>query len=89
MRKLGIIFGCFDFIVTPDEEYVFLEVNPMGQFREDDAMGAEAHLFLECVLRVQRAGCERELFASTARADHGNPARLHNKPGSAIHDSRE
>ena len=32
MKRLGIIFGCFDFIVTPSGEYVFLEVNEMGQF---------------------------------------------------------
>jgi len=32
MRSLGIVFGCFDFIVTPAGEHVFLEVNPMGQF---------------------------------------------------------
>lgn len=32
MAKLGIVFGCFDFIVTEQEEYVFLEVNEMGQF---------------------------------------------------------
>lgn len=32
MQSLGIVFGCFDFIVTPSDEYVFLEVNPMGQF---------------------------------------------------------
>lgn len=32
MKKLGIVFGCFDFIVTPEGEYVFLEVNEMGQF---------------------------------------------------------
>jgi glutathione synthase/RimK-type ligase-like ATP-grasp enzyme len=32
MKQLGIIFGCFDFIVTPSGEYVFLEVNEMGQF---------------------------------------------------------
>lgn len=32
MRKFGIVFGCFDFIVTPDGEYVFLEVNEQGQF---------------------------------------------------------
>lgn len=32
MRRLGIVFGCFDFIVTPKEELVFLEVNEMGQF---------------------------------------------------------
>lgn len=32
MQKLGIVFGCFDFIVQPDGTYVFLEVNEMGQF---------------------------------------------------------
>jgi len=32
MRRLGIVFGCFDFIVTPEGEHVFLEVNPAGQF---------------------------------------------------------
>lgn len=32
MKKLGIVFGCFDFIVTPDYEYYFLEVNESGQF---------------------------------------------------------
>lgn len=29
---LGIDFGCIDLIVTPDQELVFLEVNPAGQF---------------------------------------------------------
>ena len=32
MRKLGIVFGSFDFIVTPEDEYIFLEVNEQGQF---------------------------------------------------------
>lgn len=32
MRDLGLTFGCLDFIVTPDGEYVFLEVNEQGQF---------------------------------------------------------
>lgn len=32
MRRLGIVFGCFDFVVTPEGEHVFLEVNEMGQF---------------------------------------------------------
>ena len=32
MASLGIVFGCFDFIVTEEGEYVFLEVNEMGQF---------------------------------------------------------
>jgi hypothetical protein len=32
MRDLGIVFGCFDLIVTPEGDYVFLEVNEMGAF---------------------------------------------------------
>lgn len=32
LRRLGLIFGCIDLIVTPDGEYVFLEVNQQGQF---------------------------------------------------------
>lgn len=32
MRGLGIYYGAFDFIVTPEGEHVFLEVNPAGQF---------------------------------------------------------
>lgn len=32
MDRLGIVFGCFDFIVTPEGSHVFLEVNEAGQF---------------------------------------------------------
>ena len=32
LRRLNLVFGCIDFIVTPEGEYVFLEVNQMGQF---------------------------------------------------------
>ena len=32
MRRLGIVFGCFDFIVRPEGGYVFLEVNQSGQW---------------------------------------------------------
>ena len=32
MRKLGLVFGSLDFIVTPEDEYIFLEVNEQGQF---------------------------------------------------------
>ncbi len=32
MKRLGIVFGCMDFVVTPEGELVFLEVNEMGQF---------------------------------------------------------
>jgi len=32
MELAGLRFGCFDFIVTPEDECVFVEVNQMGQF---------------------------------------------------------
>ena len=32
LKRMHLNFGCFDFIVTPDGEYVFLECNPNGQW---------------------------------------------------------
>jgi D-alanine-D-alanine ligase-like ATP-grasp enzyme len=32
MQVFGLIYGAFDFIVTPDGRHIFLEVNPAGQY---------------------------------------------------------
>ena len=32
LSSLGLRFGAFDFVITPDEDWVFLEVNPNGQW---------------------------------------------------------
>ncbi len=32
LEKMKLNFGCFDFIVTPEGDYVFLECNPNGQW---------------------------------------------------------
>ncbi|MBH8578000.1 MvdC family ATP-grasp ribosomal peptide maturase [Nostocaceae cyanobacterium CENA369] len=32
MGKFGLLFGSLDFILTPSGEYVFLEVNPVGEW---------------------------------------------------------
>lgn len=32
LNRLGLNLGCFDFIVTPNGDYVFLECNPNGQW---------------------------------------------------------
>lgn len=32
LQRMNLNFGCFDFIVTPENEYVFLECNPNGQW---------------------------------------------------------
>lgn len=31
-HRLGLFYGAYDLIVTPSEQYVFLEVNPLGQW---------------------------------------------------------
>jgi glutathione synthase/RimK-type ligase-like ATP-grasp enzyme len=33
MRKLGLVYGAIDLRLTPDGRYVFLEVNPAGQWQ--------------------------------------------------------
>lgn len=32
MRRLGLVYGAIDFRLTPEGRYVFLEINPAGQF---------------------------------------------------------
>jgi glutathione synthase/RimK-type ligase-like ATP-grasp enzyme len=32
MDRLGLVYGAIDFRLTPDGQYVFLEINPAGQF---------------------------------------------------------
>ncbi len=32
MKKMGLVFGAMDFIVTEDGQYIFLEINEQGQF---------------------------------------------------------
>lgn len=44
MQKAELNFGCFDFIVTPDGEYYFLEINQMGQFLWKEEMGTNMPL---------------------------------------------
>jgi glutathione synthase/RimK-type ligase-like ATP-grasp enzyme len=32
MQRFGLNYGAMDVIVTPDGRYVFLEINPAGQY---------------------------------------------------------
>lgn len=32
MGRFGLVYGAFDFVVTPDGRHIFLEINPNGQF---------------------------------------------------------
>jgi len=42
LRRLGLVMGCFDFIIDGEGNYYFLEVNPQGQFLwSDQAKGTD------------------------------------------------
>lgn len=32
MERLGLVYGCFDLVLTPGGKYLFLEINPSGQW---------------------------------------------------------
>lgn len=44
MEALGIVFGCFDFIIDPEGRWHFLEVNPAGQFLWVEVECPEIHM---------------------------------------------
>ena len=52
LKKLNLHFGCFDIIVTPDDEYVFLECNPNGQWGwiEDELNIPMSEALVDCLV---------------------------------------
>lgn len=44
MKEMDLDFGCIDLIATPDGEYIFLEINPQGQFLWIEARNPEIKL---------------------------------------------
>lgn len=44
MASLSLVFGSFDLLLTPDGEYVFLEINPQGQWAWLDSECEELNL---------------------------------------------
>jgi glutathione synthase/RimK-type ligase-like ATP-grasp enzyme len=57
MQRLGLVYGAIDMRRTPEDEYVFLEINPAGQF-----------LFVEQVSRQPIAAALARLLVEQDRA---------------------
>lgn len=53
LQRMNLNFGCFDFIVTPQNEYVFLECNPNGQWLwiEQETGMKISQAIAECLMR--------------------------------------
>ena len=85
MKNLGIVFGCFDFIVTPENEYYFLEVNEQGQFLWIEGVNPDIKMlqaFTEFVsnktvtISMSDLREEAERFMSFAMKNHINPPQF-------------
>lgn len=52
LQRLHLNFGCFDFIVTPNEKFVFLECNPNGQWGwiEDECNVPMSEAMVDCLV---------------------------------------
>ena len=60
VRRLGLDYGAIDFVLTPDGRYVFLEINPNGQF-----------LWLEQLTGLPIADAIAERLCAPRRRDQG------------------
>lgn len=54
LQEMHLNFGCFDFIVTPQGEFVFLECNPNGQWLwlEQETGMPISQAIAECLMKV-------------------------------------
>ncbi len=87
LRRLGLVFGCFDFIVTPEGDYVFLEVNSAGQFLWVEEANPELPMLAPFVafLLAKRADFRWQPSASAIRHVDFHPAALDAIAGLAPH----
>ena len=70
LQRLGLAFGRLDFIVTPQNELVFLEINPNGQwFWIEEATGMPLlNTFTEMLIQGRSDFVEDKSASSAARA---------------------
>ena len=59
LRSLDLAFGCIDMIVTPEDDWVFLEINQMGQFLWVEEINPDVpmlDLFVQLLTGTRRLG---------------------------------
>lgn len=65
MAALGLRFGCLDFIVTPQRDIVFLEVNEQGQFLWKEELNPKVKILDAFIRFLEREANEGERSQST------------------------
>ena len=92
LKNLGLIFGCIDFLLTDDEQMIFLEINQAGQFLWlERHIPEHAYLGSFCALLLGQdslpdihleAVLDSSEFRETLREDPPVPAASHETYGS-------
>lgn len=62
VKSLGLKFGCIDLICSEDDDFIFLEINQMGQFLWKEVASPEIQMLSAFILFIER---EADLSPST------------------------
>lgn len=76
LHQLGLVMGIFDVKLTDDDEPVFLEVNPQGQF-----------LFVEGLCGIPLADAVADFLVAQARENSHGRSRGRPRPGTPYRDA--
>ncbi len=88
MKRMGLLFGCFDFIVTPEGEYYFLEINEQGQFLWVEEVNEDIKMLDAFVNFVIRAGGGTDFTRQAlSLADFRKPVVAMQQKAIAMHKS--
>lgn len=88
MKQMNLVFGCFDFIVTHDNDYYFLEVNEQGQFLWIEEINPDIAIldtFTEFLLHQDRRFSGMKRHKSTRLGDFIAEAESMKKETIALH----
>lgn len=72
LRRMNLLIGCFDFVVTPNDDWYFLECNEQGQWLWQEAQCPEIHLLdaFSQFIREPSAGFVRSSDGGFRLADY-------------------
>lgn len=77
LRKMGLVFGCFDFVVSPNGSWIFLECNEQGQWLWQEAfcpdlplLDAFTQFICDGTIDFQYEMTDRRLEFQTYRREH-------------------
>lgn len=90
LRHFKLNFGAFDFIVTPDDRYVFLECNPNGQWMWIELELPELKIARSIATHLLNAGRSESLIDDVRRDINAfmhlpHPRVLHNEDDLKLH----